>query len=114
MICQQCGQGVMLDPLSQHMPPWCQRCGADIRDALCGTRATQLPPTGARSPLLDDYRPVVTGSAGPSHEPRRPTARPLADRDAGAKPDGVSYAAVFVGVALFTAAAAILAWKLTG
>ena len=60
MICQQCGQSVLLDMASDHLPPWCQRCGADIRDALYGANAgaAALPNSVLSAAPTFDSRPL--------------------------------------------------------
>ena len=97
MICQQCGQGVMLDPLSQHMPPWCQRCGADIRDALYGANAgaAALPTAVLTTAPTYDSRPL------PVRERTRPKSAAEAE---SMTPASYTAAALFLGLALFTAA----------
>ena len=95
MICQQCGQAVMLDMASDHLPPWCQRCGADIRDALYGANANAaaLPTAVLTTAPTFDSRPLPVRA-------RRESA-PEADARPGAGP---RMTALFLGVALFAAA----------
>jgi len=97
MICQQCGQPVLLDMASDHLPPWCQRCGADIRDALYGANAgaAALPNAVLSAAPTFDSRPLPVRD--------RPRRKSAAEAES---PPPASYtaAALFLGLALFTAA----------
>ena len=103
MICQQCGQPVMLDMATDHMPPWCQRCGADIRDALYGSNAgaVALPSSVLATTPTFDSRPLPV-----REQPQVPsTAHP--DR----LPTDYRSVALFLGVALFTAAVVLAVFQ---
>jgi hypothetical protein len=97
MICQQCGQAVMLDMASDHLPPWCQRCGADIRDALYGANANAaaLPAAVLTTAPTFDSRPL------PVRDRARPESAPEADARSRA---AARMTALFLGIALFAAA----------
>lgn len=101
MICQQCNQAVMLDMASDHLPPWCQRCGADIRDALYGANAgaAALPTSVLTSSPDYDSRPL------PVREKRRYSP------EADAPPTDYRVAALLLGVLLFVAACALAAFQ---
>ncbi len=102
MICQQCGQPVMLDMATDHMPPWCQRCGADIRDALYGANAgaAALPTAVLTTALTYDSRPLPVRDL--------PKARSSADHH---RPTNARSVALFLGVALFTAAVVLAVFQ---
>ena len=101
MICQQCNQPVMLGVVTDQLPPWCQRCGADIRDALYGGNASAMPAAVLVAPAAFDSRPL------PVREPRSRSAD-----EAGARPGGgVSSPALFVGLFLLVGAVTLLAMK---
>ena len=104
MICQQCGQPVMLNPGSEHMPPWCQRCGADIRDALYGGHAAAVMPSAT---------PHSSSNVLEKRPARRPDpkATPSPSKTDAPAPADYTGATLFVGVALFTAAAVLAVWK---
>ena len=97
MICQQCGQSVMTDMASDHLPLWCQRCGADIRDALYGANAgaAALPTAVLTTAPTYDSRPL------PVRERTRPKSAAEAE---SMTPASYTAAALFLGLALFTAA----------
>ena len=103
MICQQCGQAVFLDMASDHLPPWCQRCGADIRDALYGAKGASvgLPAEVLNAAQKFDSNPL------PVRE-RRPKARSATDAQS---PPSPNTAALLVGVALLAAAVALTAFR---
>ena len=106
MICQQCNQPVMLNPGSEHLPPWCQRCGADIRDALYGGHAAAVMPAAAptsSTELVEKRRPR---RSDPKATPTDSTAKANAPA-----PADYTGAALFVGVALFTTAVVLAVWK---
>ena len=101
MICQQCGQAVMLDMATDHLPPWCQRCGADIRDALYGANAGAALPTAVlTSTPTYESRPL------PVREARRLTAKTHPPTATDSRT-----AALFLGVALFVAACVLAAFQ---
>lgn len=98
MICQQCNQPVMIGVVTDQLPPWCQRCGADIRDALYGKNAAVMPAAVLTAPAEFDSRPL-------------PVRERRSAEQAGTGKGGVSHPALFVGIGLFVAAAALLAMK---
>lgn len=102
MICQQCGQAVMLDMATDHLPPWCQRCGADIRDALYGKNAAVMPAAALTAAPEFDSRPL----------PVRERRTKSADQVGAGQGGGVSHPALFIGIGLFVAAAALFAMKI--
>lgn len=102
MICQQCNQAVMLDMASDHLPPWCQRCGADIRDALYGANAgaAALPTSVLTASPNYDSRPL------PVREKRRSPSETHTPSATDSRT-----AALFLGVALFVAACVLAAFQ---
>lgn len=102
MICQQCGQPVLLEMAADHLPPWCQRCGVDIRDAMYGRNTPAMMATALTAPAQFDSRPL------PIRE-----RRSRSDGQTGARQGvGLSHPALFIGIGLFVAAATLFAMKM--
>lgn len=105
MICQQCGKPVLIDMAAERLPPWCQNCGADIRDALYGAKAgAEAIPTAVltNAPSFDS-RPL------PVRERRRQPDSPT-DAQSTPTPDRRT-TALFLGIALFAAAVVLAVFQ---
>jgi hypothetical protein len=104
MICVQCNQPVILDMASETLPPWCQRCGADIRDALYGAKPSAAP-------VVQNFAATLPAAAPSASTFAR---KPKSSRDAksGPVPAVSPNAALFLGVGLLMAAVLLAAFKL--
>src|SRR5262249_41539324 len=76
--CPKCGNQIVSND-GVRFPPWCVRCGADVKvgpEALKAATQVPLPPPGPEPSLLNP--PLPPRPAKPPHPPPPPPPRPAA------------------------------------